>query len=86
MQNTYKGRTKNYYLPVLIAVSTSLFFKNYCDDKTSYDIGDIVQDGTGKRYEIINFKEGRYELISHVIDGKEIYYYSPQEKEFSQQQ
>ena len=31
------------YVPSVLSVAISLFFKNFCDDKTSYNIGEILQ-------------------------------------------
>jgi len=35
--------------PAVMAVAFSLFFKNYCDDKTFYELGDIIQKD-GQRF------------------------------------
>ena len=40
------------YLPTIVSVAISLFFKNYCDDKTEYKEGDILQKD-GIRYEYV---------------------------------
>lgn len=40
------------YLPTIVSVAISLFFKNYCDDKTEYKEGDILQKD-GSRYEYV---------------------------------
>lgn len=40
------------YLPTIVSVAISLFFKNYCDDKTNYKEGDILQKD-GIRYEYV---------------------------------
>ena len=37
---------RNYYFPVILSVAASLFFKNFCDDKTEYNEGDtLYKDG-----------------------------------------
>lgn len=40
------------YLPTIVSVAISLFFKNYCNDKTEYKEGDILQKD-GSRYEYV---------------------------------
>ncbi|MFO7897357.1 MAG: hypothetical protein R6U84_10525, partial [Candidatus Cloacimonadales bacterium] len=53
---------KSYYFPVIIAVAASLFFKNYCDDKTEYNIGDVLQKD-GIRYIINAIYPEYYEFL-----------------------
>ncbi|MBW1617072.1 MAG: hypothetical protein JRJ49_11235 [Deltaproteobacteria bacterium] len=54
----------DFYLPVILSIASSLFFKNYIEDATEYKIGDIVQRD-GKRYELVEIKdeEPKYVLI-----------------------
>lgn len=40
---------RDFYIPVILSVATTLFFQNYIDDKTKYKNGDILQKD-GKRY------------------------------------
>jgi hypothetical protein len=50
--------------PTVLAVAISLFFKNYCDDKTEYNEGDILQlDGYRYKYVKKN-PDGTHFLIS----------------------
>lgn len=34
---------RDFYIPVLLSVAATLFFQNFVDDKTSYEVGEIVQ-------------------------------------------
>jgi len=38
-----KDDKRDFYIPVLLSVSATLFFQNYIDDKTCYEVGEIVQ-------------------------------------------
>jgi len=58
----------SYYFPVIIAVAASLFFKNYCDDKTEYNIGDVLQKD-GIRYIINAIYPEYYEFLSYQKRG-----------------
>ncbi len=63
IQTVLSENRRSYYFPVIIAVAASLFFKNYCDDKTEYNIGDILQKD-GIRYIINAIYPEYYEVIS----------------------
>lgn len=54
--------------PTVLATALSLFFKNYCDDKTTYEIGEILQKD-GVRFEIIGVKDDKYKLRTNVKGG-----------------
>ena len=49
------------YLPTLVSVAISLFFKNFCENTYSYKVGDILQK-KGTRYKITAIKKEKYEL------------------------
>jgi hypothetical protein len=42
--------------PTVLATALSLFFKNYCDDRTTYEVGEILQRD-GVRFEIIGITD-----------------------------
>jgi hypothetical protein len=54
--------------PTVLATALSLFFKNYCDDKTTYEVGEILQRD-GIRFEIIGIKDDRYKLRTNFKGG-----------------
>lgn len=49
------------YLPTIISVAISLFFKNYCESDSFYKVGDILQK-KGVRYEIMDIADNQYTL------------------------
>ena len=49
------------YLPTLVSVAISLFFKNFCENTYSYKVGDILQKKR-TRYKITAIKKEKYEL------------------------
>jgi hypothetical protein len=57
--------------PTVLSVAISLFFKNYCDDKTSYKVGEILQKD-GIRYEIKQITESGYVLWSNFGGGQRL--------------
>lgn len=54
--------------PTILAAAITLFFKNYCDDKTEYQIGDIIQGYSGIRGKIIK-KEDEQFIVTVPSDG-----------------
>ena len=52
--------------PCVLAVATSLFFKNYCDDITEYRVGDILQKD-GIRYEYVKRNENGTHFLRNQI-------------------
>ena len=56
------------YVPSVLSVAISLFFKNFCDDKTSYNIGEILQKD-GIRFEIIAMTNYGYKLRTNCQGG-----------------
>jgi hypothetical protein len=58
-----KKQNQEIYLPSVISVIISLFFKNFCDDSTTYEVGKIVQKEKMK-YRIQNKTEEGFVLIS----------------------
>ena len=54
--------------PTILAAAISLFFKNYCDDKTEYKIGDVIQGYNGTRGKIIR-KEYDNFIVAVPSDG-----------------
>jgi len=58
---------KEFYIPALLSVAATLFFQNFVDDKTSYEVGEIVQKD-GKRYKIIGKNDGGYVIASDDAD------------------
>lgn len=58
-----KDDKRDFYIPVLLSVASTLFFQNYIDDKTKYKIGEIVQKD-GKRFKIVDKTDTNYHLIS----------------------
>jgi hypothetical protein len=54
--------------PTILAVAISLFFKNYCNDKTEYQIGDVIQGYNGIRGKIIR-KENENFIVIVPSDG-----------------
>ncbi|MFA7446728.1 MAG: hypothetical protein WCY89_12350 [Flavobacteriaceae bacterium] len=54
--------------PTLLAAAISLFFKNYCDDRTTYKVGEILQKD-GVRFEIIGVKDDGYKLRTNFKGG-----------------
>lgn len=53
---------RDFYIPTLISVAATLFFQNYVDDKTVYEVGDIIQKD-GRRYKITGEREGEYIIV-----------------------
>ena len=49
------------YIPTILSIALSLFFKNYCIADKEYRIGDIVQKN-GFTFEIVNIVNGHYKL------------------------
>lgn len=58
---------KEFYIPALLSVAATLFFQNFVDDKTSYEVGEIVQKD-GKRYKIIGKNDSGYVIASDDAD------------------
>lgn len=54
--------------PTLLATAISLFFKNYCDDMTTYKVGEILQKD-GVRFEIIGVNNDGYKLRTNFKGG-----------------
>ena len=54
--------------PTVLATALSLFFKNYCDDRTTYEVGEILQMD-GVRFEIIGVKDEGYKLKTNFKGG-----------------
>jgi hypothetical protein len=62
--NIPKGDDKrDFYIPVLLSVSATLFFQNFIDDKTCYEVGEVVQK-EGRRYKIIEKNKEGYIIAS----------------------
>lgn len=59
---------RDFYIPTLLSVAATLFFQNFVDDKTSYEVGEVVQKD-GKRYRIIEKRDNDY-IISSDDPGK----------------
>lgn len=60
-----KSNRFDFYIPTIFILAIESFFKNYIDNITKYNIGDIVEDKIGKRYKIENITdEGYFYLIS----------------------
>jgi hypothetical protein len=58
--------------PTILAVAISLFFKNYCDDKTEYNEGDILQKN-GYRYKYLKKNtNGTHFLVRGVSEYPEV--------------
>lgn len=58
------------YIPTVLSVAISLFFKNFCDDKTSYEIGDTIQkQGERVRYKIMEINKSQIILWSNYQGG-----------------
>ncbi len=49
--------------PTILAAAISLFFKNYCDDKTEYKIGDVIQGYNGTRGKIIRKEDNNFIVV-----------------------
>ncbi|AEE54566.1 hypothetical protein [Haliscomenobacter hydrossis] len=62
-----KNQENGIYLPTIISVAIALFFKNYCENSTSYKVGDILQK-KGTRYRITAQSEGKFNL-EYVHNG-----------------
>ena len=58
-----KKQKKDIYLPSVLSIIISLFFKNFCDDTTLYQVGKIVQKDKMK-YRIQRKTENGFVLIS----------------------
>lgn len=56
-----KDEKSNFYVPIVISVALSLFFKNFCDSDIIYKTGDILQKNK-QRYIIKNINEDQYIL------------------------
>jgi len=56
------------YVPTLLSVSISLFFKNFCDDSTTYEIGETLQK-KGIRFEIIGKTQDGFQLRTNHKGG-----------------
>jgi hypothetical protein len=54
---------RDFYIPVLLSVGSTLFFQNYVDDKTNYNVGEIVQKD-GKRFKITKKTDAGYIILS----------------------
>ncbi|MFN4087108.1 MAG: hypothetical protein ACK4LB_14310 [Spirosomataceae bacterium] len=54
--------------PTILAAAISLFFKNYCDDKTEYNIGDVIQGYNGTRGKIIRKEDDNF-IVAVPSDG-----------------
>jgi len=54
--------------PTVLSVALSLFAKNFCDDKTTYEIGEVLQKD-GIRYEITSLTNTGYTLITNSQGG-----------------
>jgi len=67
-----KDDKRDFYIPVLLSVSATLFFQNYIDDKTCYEVGEIVQK-EGKRFKIIEKNKDGY-IIASVDAEKTLRY------------
>ncbi len=68
IQTILTERKRNYYFPVIISVAASLFFKNFCDDSTEYNIGDILYKD-GLTFRIIDKTSEYYELKRIIQNG-----------------
>ena len=51
------------YLPSILSVAISLFYKNYCNNNISYQIGDVLQKN-GERFKIVSNSGDLYRLIT----------------------
>ena len=58
-----KKQKQEIYLPSVLSIIISLFFKNFCDDSTLYEVGKIVQKDKMK-YRIQRKTENGFVLIS----------------------
>ena len=54
---------RDFYIPVLLSVASTLFFQNYMDDKTEYNIGEIVQKD-GLRFKITGKTNDGFKITS----------------------
>lgn len=60
----------DFYIPLLLSVAATLFYQNYVDDITSYEVGEIVQKD-GRRYRITQKKADGFTLVSE--DGTQLF-------------
>lgn len=51
--------------PAVLSVTISLFFKNFCDDATTFKLGVVLQKSSGERYVYLTFKDGL-----HMVKNK----------------
>lgn len=59
--------------PTILAAAISLFFKNYCDDRTTYENGDILQkDGHRFKYYFFNQEIKKHVIVNGTGDKREI--------------
>lgn len=70
INNPEKKLKSDYYVPAILSAAISLFYQNYIDDSTVYQLGDIVQDKKGRRYEIVEKNDGKYVLSYPIPSGK----------------
>lgn len=54
--------------PTVLSTALSLFYKNYCDDLTTYELGEILQKD-GVRYEVVGIKDNKYQLKTNFKGG-----------------
>ena len=68
-----KKQKQEIYLPSVLSIIISLFFKNFCDDSTLYEVGKIVQKDKMK-YRIQRKTENGFVLIvwSDVVGEDEV--------------
>jgi len=74
INNPGKKLKSDYYVPAILSAAITLFYQNYTDDSTVYQLGDIVQDKKGWRYEIVEKNDGKYVLSYLIPSGKGIKY------------
>lgn len=68
ISNPEKELKTDYYVPAILSAAVTLFYQNYVDDCTIYQVGDIIQDRYGRQYEIKEKRDGKYDLYFYDIN------------------
>lgn len=66
-----KDEKSNFYVPIVLSTALSLFYKNYCSTDIVHNVGDVLQRA-GRRYKIVKFENGIYQLKSTIQGAKTI--------------
>lgn len=67
IRNPEKELKTNFYVPVILSAAVTLFYQNFVDDCTVYQVEDIIQDRHGQLYEIKEKRDGKYILYFYDI-------------------